>query len=342
MKIDPCQLLRLGHGLGDYQIEDVWGKAGRVNYVLERRLELLEKVNQLAQSMGIPGDHGATCETAGYFFFNHVETVWNSFSSNIKSLDDVKTQFPFNKLFSSLTESLFSESQSFEEAKDEAQTCFRYITNLFAEIRRMKPFEILKSGQDRSDYLLMNEARIVAVTSAYLGDKRQELIDLGYFCDSAIIEDASQMLEIEAFIPLTIQPSGEESRLKRCILIGDNLQLRPDIRTDALSKYSAMNQSLYERLTRLGVPFVELDIQESYRPCISKLFKDEYTELNDSSTVFENDYLLANPGFLFEYQIVNVPDFGGQGEYEPRPKFFQNLGEAEYAVALFQYMRLKG
>ena len=32
----------------------------------------------------------------------------------------------------------------------------------------------------------------------------------------------------------------------------------------------------------------------------------------------------------------------GKGEQEPRPYFFQNLGEAEYAVATFMYMRLLG
>jgi intron-binding protein aquarius len=37
-----------------------------------------------------------------------------------------------------------------------------------------------------------------------------------------------------------------------------------------------------------------------------------------------------------------VPDYKGAGEAEPTPHFIQNLGEAEYAVALYQYMRLLG
>ncbi len=32
----------------------------------------------------------------------------------------------------------------------------------------------------------------------------------------------------------------------------------------------------------------------------------------------------------------------GKGEQEPRPYFFQNLGEAEYVVATYMYMRLIG
>ena len=40
------------------------------------------------------------------------------------------------------------------------------------------------------------------------------------------------------------------------------------------------------------------------------------------------------------YQFVNVEDFEGRGESQPTPYFYQNLGEAEYCVALFMYMHL--
>ncbi len=46
--------------------------------------------------------------------------------------------------------------------------------------------------------------------------------------------------------------------------------------------------------------------------------------------------------FLQAVQFVNVEDFNGKGEQEPRPYFFQNLGEAEYIVATYMYMRLLG
>ncbi len=31
-------------------------------------------------------------------------------------------------------------------------------------------------------------------------------------------------------------------------------------------------------------------------------------------------------------QFIDVPDYGGVGETEPNPYFYQNLGEAEYLV----------
>ena len=37
-----------------------------------------------------------------------------------------------------------------------------------------------------------------------------------------------------------------------------------------------------------------------------------------------------------------MPAFQGKGEFCPTPHFFQNLGEAEYVVAVYQFMRLIG
>lgn len=54
------------------------------------------------------------------------------------------------------------------------------------------------------------------------------------------------------------------------------------------------------------------------------------------------EFKQANSGFQFDYQFINVPDYQGVGEREPTPHFIQNLGEAEYAVAIYQYMRLLG
>ncbi len=54
------------------------------------------------------------------------------------------------------------------------------------------------------------------------------------------------------------------------------------------------------------------------------------------------EFTRANAGFKYDYQFIDVPDYQGQGEREPSPHFIQNRGEAEYAVALYQYMRLLG
>ena len=54
------------------------------------------------------------------------------------------------------------------------------------------------------------------------------------------------------------------------------------------------------------------------------------------------EFKLANAGLAYDYQLINVDDYNGQGETEPQPHFYQNLAEAEYVVAVFMYMRLMG
>ena len=59
-------------------------------------------------------------------------------------------------------------------------------------------------------------------------------------------------------------------------------------------------------------------------------------------TLTSPEFLHANAGLKSSYQFISVPDYNGIGETEPSPHFVQNLGEAEYIVALYQYMRLLG
>ena len=78
------------------------------------------------------------------------------------------------------------------------------------------------------------------------------------------------------------------------------------------------------------------------RPSIASLYNWRYKDLKDLPITHTPEYHLANPGLKFDYQVVNVEDYEGKGESTPTPFFYQNLGEAEYAVALYMYMRLLG
>lgn len=81
------------------------------------------------------------------------------------------------------------------------------------------------------------------------------------------MEESAQILEIETFIPLLLQnPQDGFNRLKRWIMIGDHHQLPPVIKNMAFQKYSNMEQSLFTRLVRLGVPTIDLDGQGRARP----------------------------------------------------------------------------
>ena len=141
--------------------------------------------------------------------------------------------------------------------------------------------------------------------------QRSELLRLGFEYSNLIMEEAAQILEIETFLPMTLQQQKQQNstssvidtnvgRLKRVVLIGDHHQLPPVIKNKHFQRYCKLDQryladrdherfsktilwyisyylfSLFTRLVRLGVPYVELDAQGRSRPSISLLYSWRY------------------------------------------------------------------
>jgi len=156
------------------------------------------------------------------------------------------------------------------------------------------------------------------------------------------MEEAAQITEIETFIPLALQtPINSELPLQRVVLCGDHLQNSPILQNIPLKQYSNLDQSLFARLVRLGVPCINLDQQGRARPEIAELYSWRYKNLGNLPTLISRpEYRSSNAGFRHTYQFINVEDYKTAGEISPTPHFVQNLGEAEYAVAVYQYMRL--
>ncbi|XP_043929809.1 RNA helicase aquarius isoform X2 [Protopterus annectens] len=350
LDIDERHLLRMGHGEEELETEKDFSRYGRVNYVLARRLELLREVGRLQESLGVPGDVSYTCETAGHFFLYQVMSRWEQYLSKVRpkggktvDITAVSEFFPFHKYFANAPQPIF-KGQSLEEDMEIAEGCFRHIKKIFTQLEEFRAFELLRSGLDRSKYLLVKEAKIIAMTCTHAALKRHDLVELGFKYDNILMEEAAQILEIETFIPLLLQnPEDGFSRLKRWIMIGDHHQLPPVIKNMAFQKYSNMEQSLFTRFVRLGVPTVDLDAQGRARASLCNLYNWRYKNLGNLPHVqLLPEFRCANAGLLYDFQLINVEDFNGVGESEPNPYFYQNLGEAEYAVALFMYMRLLG
>lgn len=350
LDIDERHLLRLGHGEEALETEKDFSRYGRVNYVLAKRIELLQEVQKLQDSLEVEGDQAYTCETAGYFYLYQILSRWEHFLSIVKPknnkpvpIETISKEFPFHKFFDNAPQPLF-KGVSFEDDLEVAESCFRYIEHIFKELEEFRAFELLRSGLDRSKYLLVKEAKIIAMTCTHAALKRKELVEIGFKYDNIMMEESAQILEIETFIPLLLQnPQDGYNRLKRWIMIGDHHQLPPVIKNMAFQKYSNMEQSLFTRLVRLGVPTVDLDGQGRARASICNLYKWRYKKLGNLTHV-ENwpEYKRANAGFAYDFQLIDVGDFNGVGESEPNPYFYQNLAEAEYCVAVFMYMRLIG
>ena len=321
----------------------------------ERRSLLLAEVERLSGSLGVPGAHGNSCETAGYFNSVYVRPLWKTFESTVESSkegQEVVKAFPFrifffptyltiDVFFSNAPQPVFAPDLDVEGAKAIAEGCYDHVQKMFKELEDIRPFELLRTNRDRSNYLLTMEARIIALTSTYAAIKHREILELGFKYDNIIMEEAAQITEIESFIPLTLQrPKDADNPLQRIVLIGDHHQNPPVVQNAALKH---MEQSLFTRLVRLGVPAIQLDAQGRARPAIADLYRWRYESLTDLPIVTENErYLTANAGFRYPFQFINVENYAGQGESSPSPHFIQNLGEAEYAVAIYQYMRLLG
>ncbi len=350
--IDERYMLRLGSGERDLQTtaDFDFTKTGRVNHILARRATLLEEVQQMSESLGISGaaergPDGApsyTSETAEYFNLHHIQKRVHIFNSKINGgTDDVSIGdiFPFSAYFK------LSESELSSMTIQDALAKFGKLKECFDELAEYRPLELLRSQRQRTDYLLTKQVKIVAMTCTHAAIARSHLVELGFQYDNIVMEEAAQMLDVETFVPLLLQQGSidSSSRLKRICLIGDQHQLPPVIKNATFSKISNLDQSLFTRLIRLGVPSINLNKQGRTRSEIAKLYNWRYRDLGDLEHVSkEKRFLTANPGFMQTFQMINVEDYEGKGEYAPTPYFYQNTGEAEYAVALFQYMVLIG
>ncbi|ERM94180.1 intron-binding protein aquarius [Amborella trichopoda] len=339
-------LLRLGQGEQELATDLDFSRQGRVNAMLVRRIELLTEVERLAKLLNQPEDVGYTCETAGYFWL-HVYSRWEQFlaacEQNREKPNFVKDRFPFQEFFSGTPKPIFT-GESFEADMRSAMGYFRHLKTMFQELEECRAFELLKSTADRANYLMTKQAKIVAMTCTHAALKRKDFLQLGFKYDNLLMEESAQILEIETFIPMLLQRQEDGyARLKRCILIGDHHQLPPVVKNMAFQKYSHMDQSLFTRFVRLGIPYIELNAQGRARPSIAKLYNWRYRDLGDLPSVQREEiFHKANAGFSYEYQLVDVPDYNGRGESAPSPWFYQNEGEAEYVVSVYIYMRLLG
>ncbi|CAI6340312.1 unnamed protein product [Periconia digitata] len=348
LDIDERHLLRLGHGEEGLETETSYSKHGRVESFLERGTYYLSEVDRLAKNFGAPGAHGSSCETADYFNLVYVKPAWTQYWDNVtsseSSVEQIIAEFPFKQYFADAPQPLFPPDADKAQLVDIAQGCYRHVEKIFTELEDIRPFEILRNPRDKANYLLVKEARIIAMTSTHAAMRRQEIASLGFHYDNVIMEEAAQITEIENFIPLALQnPQNGELPLQRVVLCGDHLQNSPIIQNLAFRQYANLEQSLFLRLVRLGVPTIMLDKQGRARPSIAELYKWRYSNFGNLPSVSTlPEFTTANPGFKFDYQFIDVPDYKGKGEMEPTPHFIQNLGEAEYTVALYMYMRLLG
>ncbi|KAI5928601.1 hypothetical protein F4810DRAFT_12223 [Camillea tinctor] len=152
-----------------------------------------------------------------------------------------------------------------------------------------KDYKLRNNARDDIDLRCLQTADIVGVTTTGLARSLDLLSRLN--CKVMLCEEAGEVLE--AHLLTALLPSVEHA-----ILIGDHLQLRPQIQNFDLQianprgeRYS-LDVSLFERLvnppydTDARIPFCTLDTQRRMHPSISNLIRNTlYPSLEDSENV---------------------------------------------------------
>ncbi|BAM41445.1 conserved hypothetical protein [Theileria orientalis strain Shintoku] len=375
--IDEHYMVRLGHS--DLEVDQMghFTKFGRVNYILQRRLDLLEVVKALKEQLNIKGDYESSIQYSLTFLQYHfLNTAFSNMGTEggddvelsekevalLEGLDrffrleltftytlkDVRRLYEQIQLYSNKEHQLEDQHNQQHDHKKllaKKKVYKRFLDKLYEALNELLPFEILRNNRDRMKYLVENYSRIVAMTCTHASIAKEELATLNY--KSLVFEEAAQILEIESFIPIC-------SNIKRLVLCGDHLQLSPIIQNGALQKYSNLNQSLFLRLIRLNYPYVQLNVQARSKGEILDVYKNFYP--NRIYTLGEEEVSGDEVAKLIHdlrrrldsgtltvslncvVQFINV---NGE-ESSPIRHFYQNLEEAQYCVSLYMLMRLLG
>jgi len=214
------------------------------------------------------------------------------------------------------------------------------IHSLFEQLSKKKFLELLRFTKERANYLLNYYCNVVLTTASFLILKHEELFSSRFEVETVIFDEAAQIPDFEAVACLSICRG-----VKRVTLVGDAAQYPPNAQHSVIDKVANLELTLFHRLLRLGFTQTTLTSQSRSRPEISKLFRPFYPELVDAPGLAENQELQASlPGLKHAVQFIDVvsEEVAAGDQISPFKGFYQNLDEAEYAVALFTYLVLKG
>ncbi|RLV92669.1 DNA polymerase alpha-associated DNA helicase A [Spathaspora sp. JA1] len=153
--------------------------------------------------------------------------------------------------------------------------CKRYAERreLYQELKTLK--RELKQRQKKIVHELLSNARVIVATLHGSGSYELRSNDLSF--DTIIIDEVSQSMEPQCWIPLLLN-----SKFKRLVIAGDNMQLPPTIKSVKKKGSSILETTLFDRLVRKG---------EGSK--FKKLLDVQY-RMNTSIVTFPNIQLYSN------------------------------------------------
>ncbi|XP_067852580.1 NFX1-type zinc finger-containing protein 1-like [Heptranchias perlo] len=178
-----------------------------------------------------------------------------------------------------------------------------------------------KMAQDLSslileeDLVILKKAVVIGMTTTGAAKYRALLQNIKPRI--VIIEEAAEVLE--AHVLTTLTPSCEH-----LIMIGDHKQLRPKPADYKMGAKYHLDVSLFERMIKNQIPFVQLSHQHRMRPEISQLLVPTfYSSLQDHRSVllYEDIKGLATNIFFVQHQVEEDRGEGTlshSNEYEAR------------------------
>ncbi|KAK1241600.1 hypothetical protein MKX08_001574 [Trichoderma sp. CBMAI-0020] len=249
---------------------------------------------------------------------------------------------------------ILRETELFTMSNAERQALYQYwMTNSVASfvgtIARLqeKHAELIeRRNRVRSDVDLrcLNQANIIGVTTTGLAKNLHLLRKLR--SKVMLCEEAGEVLE--AHILTALLPSIEHA-----ILIGDHLQLRPQIQnyelqsTNPRGKQYSLDTSLFERLvepphlTDLRVPYSTLETQRRMHPSISELIRSTlYPSLQDAELVKSYPAVVGMKERLFWLHHDQLE--AGAASHDPLNTSHSNDFEVEMTVSLLSHLVRQG
>uniref|UniRef100_UPI0037E7DECA NFX1-type zinc finger-containing protein 1 n=1 Tax=Semicossyphus pulcher TaxID=241346 RepID=UPI0037E7DECA len=196
-----------------------------------------------------------------------------------------------------------------------SEQAYQNTVDRLAEVKRHESLCVLK------------RATVIGMTTTGAAKFRKLLQDVGPRV--VIVEEAAEVLEAHTITTLS-------EACQHLILIGDHQQLRPSATVYDLAKNFNLEMSMFERLVKMGLPFVRLNYQHRMRPDIARLLTPHiYSELENHPSVLKYDDVKGVNTNLFFVEHNHLEENIKDG------KSHKNRHEAMFVVALCRYFLLQ-
>jgi hypothetical protein len=210
----------------------------------------------------------------------------------------------------------------------------RKVCDAFAEIHRrhQDAYQRKRDAENDHDARWLAEQQVIGMTTTGVAQNWELLNKLGLRV--VIFEEASLLLESHTLYSLF--PS-----VQHAILIGDPLQLRPQVDTPALSVYNSskycLDMSLFDRLMSSGSHVSKLTVQRRMHPDIADLSRvGDYPYLVDAEKTKTHPPIMGiseRTYWVDHRQPESRPD-----RQSDTADSYQNCWEVEFCRALVRYL----